>query len=106
MNGQWKVEETSGQDFVEITSPDGRLRGVYDKDANLAYVQLLGRDLRRSRLVDEKRKILEFDPEGNVHAIQFLYCSDGVTMNDVPQELQEEATRTLERLGITVRPPS
>ena len=103
MNGQWKVEDTSDQDFVEITSPDGRLRGVYDKDANLAYVQLLGRNLRRSRLVDEMRKILEFDENGNIHGIQFLYCSEGITMDEVPEEVREQAVQTARSLGITVR---
>ena len=103
MNGQWKVEEASNRDFVEITSPDGRLRGVHDKDADLAYVQLMGRNLLRGRLVDEMRKILEFDENGNVHGVQFLYCSGSVTMDEVPEEVREQAAETVRRLGITVR---
>lgn len=94
---------SSQSQFVEITSEDGHLRSVYDKDADVAYVQLQEHRYDHGELVDGNNKILEFDPEGNVHAIQFLYCSDGVNMNDVPQELQEEAARTLERLGIMVR---
>ena len=96
-------QETHDQDFIEITSPDGRLRSVYDKEADVAYVQLREHRYDHGELVDGNNKILEFDPEGQVHAIQFLNCSDGVTMNDVSQELHEEATRTLERLGIMVR---
>ena len=103
MNGQWKVEETSDRDFLEITSPDGRLRGVYDKDADAAHVQILGRNLRRGRLVDEMRKILEFDENGNIHGVQFLCCSGGVTMDEVPEEVREQAVQTVRRLVITVR---
>lgn len=94
-------QETNDQDFIEITSPDGRLRSVYDKEADVAYVQLREHRYDHGELVDGNNKILEFDPEGQVHAIQFLNCSDGVNMREVPEELQEEATRTLERLGIT-----
>ena len=95
-------QETHDQDFIEITRPDGRLRSVYDKEADVAYVQLREHRYDHGELVDGNNKILEFDPEGQVHAIQFLNCSDGVTMNDVPRELREEAARTLGRLGITV----
>ena len=103
MNGEWKVEETNGQDFVEITSPDGWLRGIYDKDANVAYAQLLGPNLHHSRVVGEMRKILEFDENGNIHGVQFHYCSDGITMDEVPEEVREQAAETVRRLGITVR---
>ena len=103
MDGQWKAEETSGQDYVEITSPGGQLRGVYDKDADAAHVQLLGRNLRRGRLVDEMRKILEFDENGNIHCVQVLYCSQEITVDVVPEEVREQAVRTIRSLGITVR---
>ena len=103
MNGQWKVEEIGDQDFVEITSPDGRLRGVYDKDADVAQVQLTAERVSRGKLVDDLGKIVEYDREGRLASIQFLYCSGGITMDDVPEEVREQAAETVRRLGITVR---
>lgn len=103
MYGQWKVEETGGQDYVEIISPDGRLRGVYDKDADVAQVQLTTERVSRGKLVDDLGKIVEYDREGRLASIQFLYCSDGITMDEVPEEVREQAVRTVRRLGITVR---
>ena len=103
MNGQWKVEETSNRDFVQITSPDGRLRGVYDKDADVAQVRLTTERVSRGKLVDDLGKIVEYDREGRLASIQFLYCSKGITMDDVPEEVREQAAETARSLGITVR---
>lgn len=96
-------EANYDQDFVEITSEDGRLRSYWDKEADAAFTHLETAKPHWAELTADDRKILEFNQEGELVGVQFLYCSDGITMDDVPEEVREQAVQTARRLGITVR---
>lgn len=89
-------------DFVEVTSADGKLIGSWDKDADVSFVMLTSKRLHHGKLNPNKDKILEYDQEGNLVGVQLLYCSDGVTINDIPKETVPTMVAVLEHQGVTV----
>ena len=89
-------------DFVEVTSADGKLISSWDKDADVSLVMLTTKSLHHGKLNPDKDKILEYDQEGYLVGVQLLYCSDGVSMNDIPQEAVPTVIAVLEQLCVTV----
>ena len=59
-------------DFVQITSPDGRLRSFWDQDVAVARIQLTDAPVQHERLVNDKGKILEYDCDERLTSVQLL----------------------------------
>ena len=69
------------------------------------YLQLLDTQYGSGREVDDRRHI-DLDQDGNVLGIVFLYVSDGVDLDGLPEELLPEISRLLEPAGVRINTPA
>ena len=88
-------------DFIEVTSPDG-LRSDWDQDADVAFIRVTGKPRHHGELNSDMDTLLEYDEDGALVGVQFLYCADGVTLQGVPEGAGEKVRRTAEAPGISV----
>ena len=96
------MNRTKTPRFIEITELDTGLRSCWDQDADVAQIQLTTETISHGKLVDDLGKIVEYDQEGRLASVQLLYCSEGITMQDVPPKAQERVKAGAEALGICV----
>ena len=74
----------------------------HDKEANVLFLKLRDTRYGSSRELDEAREVL-FDMDGNVLGIEFLYVSDGVVLDGIPQTELLKVKRLLAEAKVEVK---
>lgn len=76
-----------------------KLIARYDPEADAAYVRLSNGKCDVTEELDDRRNI-DYDADGSVHGIEFLYVSDGIDLTAIPRAAEIDAA--LRRAGLRV----
>ena len=96
------MSRNSNSRLIKITELEAEPRSCWDQEANVAQVQLTAERVSHGKLVEDLGKIVEYDRDGSLASIHLPYCSEGITMKDVPEEAQERVRKEALALGISV----
>lgn len=88
--------------YIEIDDHDAHVTYGWDEDADILFVRLMDRELYTSTIDTEMNKIVWYDREGTPVDIDILYCSEGITLEDVPETLKEHVRAAARELGISL----
>lgn len=77
----------------------------YEKE-DLLYVQLSDEKITGGLLTDDHKKTIDFDADNNVRGVMFLYVSDGVDLEGIPEEHHDAVNAELDQFGIRVSQPA
>ena len=77
----------------------------HDPDVDAIYLKLLDTEYGGGREVDGRRHI-DLDKDGNVLGVEFLFVSNGVDLDGLPEELLPEISRLLEPAGVRINAPA
>ena len=59
------------------------MRVIYYPEEDALYIQLLDSHVSHGRAVDDRRHV-DYTTTGEVAGVEFLYVSDGIDLNDIP----------------------
>ena len=88
--------------YILMDNHDAGVTYGWDEDADILFVELMGRRSHCGSINAEKTKLLDHDQDGNPTGIDFLYCSEGITLEDVPEPLHEHVRAAAKVLGISL----
>ena len=74
---------------MEIVARDAGATYGHDEEADILFVDLANRTLNHSDLNEAMDKVAKHNPDGIPVEINFLYCFQGATMDDIPDALRE-----------------
>ena len=74
----------------------------HDKEASVLFLKLRDTQYVASRELDEDREVL-FDTNGDVLGIEFLYVSQGVVLDGIPETELPTVSRLLAEAGVEVK---
>ena len=74
----------------------------HDREADAVYIRLRDTEYAHSRELCEEKYLL-IDTEGNLKGIEFLYVSEGVDLEGIPEVDQENVATLLENAEIKIR---
>lgn len=80
----------------------------WDRESDIAFLKLRETDYSHSEQPDGPhgdRDIL-FDKNGDVIGVEFLYVSEGVALDGIPEQALPDVQRLLAEAGIIVKAPA
>ena len=88
--------------YILIDNHDAGVTYGWDEDADILFVELMDRKSHTSTINGEMTKITWYDQEGLPACVDILYCSEGITLEDVPEPLHEHVRAAAKVLGISL----
>ena len=88
--------------YVLMDNHDDQVTYGWDEDADILFMELMDRKSKDSTINDEMTKITWYDQNGAPTCVDFLYCSLGITLEDVPETMHQHVRAAALALGITL----
>ncbi len=78
----------------------------HEEDEDVLYVQLSNEEIKGGLLTDDHKKTIDLDVDNKVRGVMFLYVSDGVDLEGIPEEYHDAVNAGLEQFGIRASQPA
>ena len=90
-------------EVIEYICSDTGMTHEWDKDSDVAVISLSKTAVHSRDAVDDHRKIIDFDKDGNAVSIDVINSTDGFTLEGIPLPNHPKVREVAAVLGITLR---
>ena len=93
----------SSTEVIEYVCSDTGMTHEWDKDSDVAVISISKTAVHHRDAVDDYRKIIDFDEDGNAVSFDVINSSDGFSLEGIPPANHPKVREVAAVLGITLR---